>query len=261
MTIRLSSSRVLVIASFVLMPWVPSHTALGQKIEPNQLKKAVERSEKSAKVIKTIAELHGSPIPRTIVEKAEAVGVFPHVVTAKMILDKLTLGYGVISRRNPAGWSPPAYYRFTGGGFDLNLGGDETADIVLLFMNETALSWFQKGRLEMKGEKRATAGPVGSITDEQKALAAKANIIAYALYKGILVGTSLGGGFFNSFLMNPDNNINKPLYGMKGRELLAGKEVESKSLPAGLTAFPQALNQYYHRQQQVNEPHAQLFFK
>ncbi|MEK6325540.1 MAG: lipid-binding SYLF domain-containing protein [Acidobacteriota bacterium] len=232
---------------FVLVVWLWPYSAFAQKIEPKQLKKAVERSEKSADVLKTIVELPHSGIPRALIDNAHAVGVIPHVVTANFIFGKLSLGYGVISRRNPAGWSLPAYYVFSGAGF----GGGDTADIILLFMNETVLSWFQKGRVQMKGEKRPTSGPVGSITDEQKAQTAKANIIAYTLYKGILVGAGLGGGFFKSFLLNPDNNLNKPLYGVKGRDVLAGKEIDPQSVPAGINAFPQALNEYYSLQQTV----------
>ena len=46
-------------------------------------------------------------------------------------------------------------------------------------------------------------------------------------------------------MLDPDNNINKPLYGMKGREVLAGKDVTKPSLPAGINAYQEALNKYY----------------
>lgn len=48
-----------------------------------------------------------------------------------------------------------------------------------------------------------------------------------------------------NYALNPDNNINKPLYGMKGREVLAKKAVDTSSLPSGLTAYQNALNKHY----------------
>lgn len=125
------AGRVVLVVSLVL--WLTPRSTVAQKIEPKQLKRAVERSEKSAKVLKTIAELPHSGIPRELVDKAHAVGVFPHVVTAKLFFEQLSLGYGVISRRNPGGWSLPAFYVLSGAGFELNLGGEEAADIILLF--------------------------------------------------------------------------------------------------------------------------------
>jgi hypothetical protein len=41
--------------------------------------------------------------------------------------------------------------------------------------------------------------------------------------------------------------INKPMYGLKGREVLAGKPVDISTVPNGLTAFKEALEKYYPR--------------
>ncbi len=51
--------------------------------------------------------------------------------------------------------------------------------------------------------------------------------------------------FGKNFLLNPDNKINKPLYGIKGREVLAGQKIDPQTLPAGISTFQEALTKYY----------------
>ena len=68
---------------------------------------------------------------------------------------------------------------------------------------------------------------------------------ASADFNGKLKATAFGKSFRKNFLLNPDNNINQPLYNMKGREVLAGKKVEAASLPAGITAYQAALLKHY----------------
>ncbi len=72
-----------------------------------------------------------------------------------------------------------------------------------------------------------------------------AHILAYAYFNGSLKGTTFGKSFWKNFALNPDNKINKPLYGMKGREVLAGKKVEIASLPAGIPVYQEVLQQHY----------------
>jgi hypothetical protein len=112
-------------------------------------------------------------------------------------------------------------------------------------MTKDALAAFEKGAVKLKGEKKALAGPVGIITEEQRKELEGAHILAYAYFNGRLKGTTFGKSFWKNFALNPDNKINKPLYGMKGREVLAGKKVEIASLPAGIPVYQEVLQQHY----------------
>jgi hypothetical protein len=47
--------------------------------------------------------------------------------------------------------------------------------------------------------------------------------------------------------LNPDNNINNPVYGMKGREVLAGKQIDPSTVVPGITSFQDALTKYFAR--------------
>lgn len=125
--------------------------------------------------------------------------------------------------------------------------GGESADIVLLFMNEATVNLFQKGRLELRGQTNAVSGPVGAVTVDRGKEISSANVIGYALSKGQLVGTSIKSDFFKGFIINPDNNLNKALYEMKGRDVLSGKPIGAQSIPVGISAFSETLTRYSSR--------------
>lgn len=63
----------------------------------------------------------GSPdsgIPKELIDKAQAIGVFPGVLKAAFIFGGRE-GKGVISRRTPTGWSAPAFFSLGGGSITL----------------------------------------------------------------------------------------------------------------------------------------------
>jgi len=206
---------------------------------------AVERSEDAGRIIASLALLPETGFPQELIEKAEAVAVFPKIKKETALFAQVTQGYGVICSRVDDGWSMPAFYQFGGGGYGNPFAQNETFGIILLFMTKDAVSAFEKGGVPLKGEKKALAGPVGTITDEQSKELEGAHILAYAYFNGKLKGTAFGQSFWKNFMLDPDNNINKPLYGMKGREVLAGKKIDTASLPAGIPAYREALQKYY----------------
>jgi hypothetical protein len=114
-------------------------------------------------------------------------------------------------------------------------------------MNQTTVNLFQKGRLELKRQTKVVSGPVGAVTIDRSKEIADANTIGYTLSKGQLVGASIKSDLFNGFIINPDNNLNKALYGMKGRDVLSGKPINVRSVPASTSAFSKTLTRYSSR--------------
>lgn len=225
--------------------FVQKANASAQKPAANKFQHAIDRSGDAGRIISLLALLPDSGLPKELMDQAEAVGVFPKVTKETLYFTHVSQGYGVISARLENGWTLPAFYAFGGGGYGNPFAKGETSGVILIFMTKDAVAAFEKGGVKLKGEKKAIAGPVGTITGEQKKELAGAQILAYSYYNGRLNGNALGKGFFSNFGLNPDNNINRPLYGMKGREVLAGKKVNTASLPAGITAFQEALEKYY----------------
>ena len=226
------------LSTVLLLLFVPSSAQ-------NKFPNAIERSGDAGRIITLLTLVPDSGFPKELIEKAEAVGVFPKVETQMAVFTRVTQGYGVVSARMENGWSMPAFYQFAGKGYGNPFAKSETYGVILLFMTKDAVAAFEKGGVPLKGEKKALAGPVGTITDEQRKELENAHILAYAYFNGKLKGTAFEKSFWKSFLLNPDNNINKPLYGMKGREVLAGKKVETAALPVGIPAYQEALQKHY----------------
>lgn len=211
----------------------------------NKFPRAIERSEDAARIIELLAILSDGGVPKELMDKAAAVGVFPKVKKESALFTQASHGYGVISARIENSWTMPAFYEFGGVGYGNPFTGSDMYGVILLLMTKDALDAFEKGGVKLKGERKALAGPVGNITDEQRKELEGAHILAYAYYNGRLKGITFGKSFWKSFALNPDNKINKPLYGMKGREVLAGKKVLTASLPTGIPVYQEALQQHY----------------
>jgi len=232
----------LLVASGVVLPI--SHGTVAQQPPTTKFNYAVVRSHDSAKIIELLNELPEQGFPRELAARAQAVAVFPLVTKQSVLFQQGMEGYGVVSTRQPDGWSLPAFYKFAGSGFTGKFAGESKMAVILLFMNKETVNWFSKGRVYLKDQKKAIAGPVGTMTEEQKNELASANIFGYVYSESKLIGTNFGTTF-RQFLLNPDNNINKPMYGVKGREVLAGKKIDPSTFPAGIPAFQEALRKYY----------------
>lgn len=230
------------VLSVIVLP--VSHATVAQQPAATKFKHAVVRSQDSAKIIELLNELHEQGFPRELAARAQAIAVFPLVTKQSVLFQQSMEGYGVVSIREADGWSLPAFYKFIGSGFTGKFSGESKMAVILLFMNKETVAWFSKGRVYLKDQKKAIAGPVGIMTDEQRKELAGANIFGYVYSEGKLIGTDFGTTF-KQFVLNPDNNINKPMYGMKGREVLAREKIDPATLPAGITAFQEALRKYY----------------
>jgi lipid-binding SYLF domain-containing protein len=206
---------------------------------------AVQRSKDSARIIELLSVVSEGGLAKELVEKSQAIGVFPKVEKGSGLFVQAMDGSGVISSRVGNKWSMPAFYKFQSAGVGGLFAKSDIFSVILLFMTKEATSGFEKGGIALKGKRRATAGPVGSINDEQRKLVADSHILAYTYFNGKLTGANFGESFWKKFMLDPDNNINTPLYGIKGREVLAGKPANKVSYPDGISAFQEALQKYF----------------
>jgi len=108
----------------------------------NKFPDATERSGDAGRIIELLALVPDSGLPKELIEKSEAVGVFPKVEKVTAIFSQVTHGYGVISARAADGWTAPAFYQFGGGGFGNPFAKNETYGIILLFMSKDAVAAF-----------------------------------------------------------------------------------------------------------------------
>src|SRR5256885_16463723 len=82
---------------------------------------AAKQSDKAARVFDQIMGTREKSIPRDLLDRAEAVAVFPGVLKAGFIVGGRG-GSGVISRRGANGWSAPAVFYLCGGSVGLPIG-------------------------------------------------------------------------------------------------------------------------------------------
>jgi SH3 domain-containing YSC84-like protein 1 len=219
-------------------------TVFAQGSRERSTKKAVAAAEQSAKAARVFNEIMGTrekSIPQDLLDKAEAVAVFPGVIKGGFIVGGRG-GSGVISRRVPGGWSAPAFFDLGGGSIGLQIGLAQT-DYILLFMNEGAVGSLLKDKFEIGGEASAAAGPVGRSASASTDARLSAQILSYSRSKGAFAGLELKG-----VVIKPDNDDNNKIYGMTARDILTGTDkISMDSMPEGVRVFPQTLARYSTR--------------
>jgi lipid-binding SYLF domain-containing protein len=213
--------------------------AQSSKKTAKKISEATQRSQRAAKVFTEIMAAPDKAIPKDLLDKAEAVAVFPNVIKAGFIVGGRG-GSGVISRRIRGGWSAPAFFKLGGGSIGLQIGASST-DFVLLFMNEDALKGLLEDKLEIGGEGSVAAGPVGRAAGASTTATLDAGILTYSRSKGLFAGLELKG-----VVIDPDNDDNEAVYnGLKARDILTGSnKVTIARMPAGVRIFPRTLSRY-----------------
>jgi lipid-binding SYLF domain-containing protein len=205
---------------------------------PKQQKEAAKKAEAASRAFDKVMGSADRSIPRELLDRAEAVAVFPGMLKAGFVVGGRG-GSGVISRRVTGGWSAPAFFKMGGASVGPQIGASKT-DLILLFMNDSALKGLLEDKLEIGGEASAAAGPVGRAASASTNLTLDAGILSYSHGKGFFIGLELKGA-----VINPDNNLNEALYGFKAREVLTGtNKVNMADVLPGVILFPNTLARY-----------------
>src|SRR5882672_11565938 len=227
----------LVILSVTVRPFVQT----GRERNAKKAREAANQSAKAARVFDQIMATREKSIPRDLLDRAEAVAVFPSVFKAGFIVGGRG-GSGVISRRVAGGWSAPAFFDLGGGSIGLQIGASST-DYILLFMNENAVGSLLGDKFEIGGEGSAAAGPVGRSASASTDVKLNAQILSYSRSRGAFAGLELKG-----VVIKPDNEDNLQVYGMNARDILTGADkISLDRMPEGVRVFPLTLAKYSRR--------------
>ena len=215
-----------------------SLTAFAQKKDDKEIRDAGKRADQAARVFRSIMDKPDKSIPRELLERAEAVAVFPGVLGAAFIVGG-SGGEGLISRRTATGWSAPAFFKIGGGSIGFQIGAEKT-DVILLIMNDGGLKGLLEDKFEFGGEAGVAAGPIGRKASATTNATLDAGILSYSRTKGAFVGAALKGG-----VLSPDNNKNRALYGKTSKEILLAES--PVPTPDAVADFPQTLNRFSNR--------------
>ena len=114
-----------------------------------QLSEGREEAREVARVFDEIMSKPDKAIPRELLERAEAIAIFPDVVKAAFIFGGRG-GDGIVARRTSSDeWSVPVFYKITGASFGAQIGAKKT-DYVMLFMNDGTLRDLLDDKLDLE---------------------------------------------------------------------------------------------------------------
>jgi lipid-binding SYLF domain-containing protein len=162
----------------------------------------------AATVLDEIMAASDKGIPRTIMEKAEGIAVFPSLIKGGIIVGGQR-GRGVLSARDKknGGWSPPAFLTITGGSIGAQFGA-QAIDLVLVINNQRGLEQLVKNQFKIGADAAATAGPVGRDASASTDIQLRAQILSYSRARGLFAGVTLNGS-----TIRQDRDANERYYG------------------------------------------------
>lgn len=234
---RLSQFSIAVMALIITAGVVPAQTSTKQN--KKDISQARKTSNQAVEVFNKIMSEPDNSIPQDLLERAEAVAIFPGVVNAAFIVGGRG-GLGLISRRTPTGWSAPAFFKIGGGSFGAQIGGQKI-DYIMLIMNDGGLKGLLEDKFEIGGEASIAAGPIGRSSSATTNPTLDAGILSYSRTKGLFAGIALKGA-----VITPDNDRNQAVYRQNAVQLLGGNSTEVTA-PAYVNIVPQTLNRYSSR--------------
>jgi lipid-binding SYLF domain-containing protein len=174
----------------------------------------VAQSDESRRVsdaIIVLDEIMGAgdqSVPRSIMEKAEGIAVFPSLIKGGIIVGGQR-GRGIISARDPktGEWSPPAFLTITGGSIGAQIGA-QAVDLILVVQNRRGLEQLVRNQFKIGADAAVAAGPVGRDAGASTDIQMRAQILSYSRTRGLFAGVSLNGS-----TIRQDRDANERFYG------------------------------------------------
>ncbi len=170
-----------------------------------------------------------SSIPDTILSKAKCVAVIPDMVKGGFVVGGQH-GRGLATCREGNGWSAPVPIALTGGSWGAQI-GVQSADVVLVFMNNHALADLLRDKIKLGADAGIAAGPVGRHAEAATDVQMKSEILSYSRTKGLFAGLTLNGA-----KLSQDMDTTAAMYGRQVpfEQILSG-QVPQPELAAKFT--------------------------
>jgi lipid-binding SYLF domain-containing protein len=168
------------------------------------------RVAEAATVLEEIMAAPDKAIPSGVLEKAEAVAVFPGTIRGGFVIGAQR-GKGILSVRDRKSgtWSAPAFLTITGGSFGAQIGA-QAVDIVLVVMNERGLRNLIGNEFKIGADAAVAAGPVGRNAEASTDIQLRAEILSYSRSRGLFAGITLNGS-----AVRQDRDANQTFYGRR----------------------------------------------
>lgn len=180
-----------------------SHLVLAQSSDE------AKRIADAAIVLEEIMAAGDKAVPRSIMDKAEGIAVFPSLIKGGLVVGGQR-GRGVLSVRDQknGGWSSPAFLTITGGSIGAQFGG-QAIDLVLVINDQRGLEQLVKNQFKIGADAAVAAGPVGRDASASTDIQLRAQILSYSRARGLFAGVTLNGS-----TIRQDRDANERFYGM-----------------------------------------------
>lgn len=167
-----------------------------------------DRVREATTVLSEIMDAEDDAVPRSIMEKAEGIAVFPSLIKAGFIIGAQR-GRGILSVRDADSgtWSAPAFLTITGGSVGAQIGA-QAVDLVLVVMNRRGLEQLVANQFKVGADASVAAGPVGRDASASTDIQLRAQILSYSRSRGLFAGVTLNGS-----TINQDRDANERFYG------------------------------------------------
>lgn len=205
----------------------------------NAQSEEARRISESITVLTEIAAADDQSVPRSIVEAAEGVAVFPGLLKGGFIVGGQR-GRGILSVRDPKTreWSAPAFLTITGGSFGAQIGG-QAVDLILVVKDRRGLEQLVSNQFKIGADASVAAGPVGRDAGAATDIQMRARILSYSRTRGLFAGVTINGA-----TIRQDRDANDRFYGMGYRtsqivfEGLGGTPPPVPEWQAALAKYP-----------------------
>jgi lipid-binding SYLF domain-containing protein len=218
----------------------PADTVRAQ--EDSEKKALVQRISDSATAVSEIMSAGDKAIPRAVLEKAEAIAVFPRMPrprirrgqgpnTLRAVRTLGIRGRGILSVRGEQGaWSPPAFLSVLGGTFPPD------ADLVLVITKGRGLENVMRIEFKIDADAAVAAGPLNSDAQASTGAQPGAQIFSYLRSRGVLAGVPLNGS-----TLRQDAEANRRFY---AKPLTAREAVGQADGPEPVAVWRAALKKH-----------------
>lgn len=187
---------------FVCIVFAASHVAIAQSSDE------ARRIADASTVLEEIMSAADKAVPRSIMENAEGIAVFPSLIKGGIVVGGQR-GRGVLSVRNRknGGWSSPAFLTITGGSVGAQFGA-QAIDLVLVINDQRGLEQLVKNQFKIGADAAVTAGPVGRDAGASTDIQLRAQMLSYSRSRGLFAGVALNGS-----TIRQDRDANERFYG------------------------------------------------
>ncbi len=200
-----------------------------------------EEAQRISESVTVLSEIMGAAdqsVPRSILEKAEGIAVFPSLLKGGFIIGGQR-GHGILSARDPktGQWSSPAFLTITGGSIGAQIGA-QAVDLILVVQNRRGLEQLVRNQFKIGADASVAAGPVGRDASASTDIQMRAQILSYSRTRGLFAGITLNGS-----TIRQDRDANDRFYGMgyrTGQIVFEGRA----GAPDPVGAWKAALDKY-----------------